>query len=112
MYQESILRAHQAEESVGSITHEETAVLLAPANDPFVTANVLSEYIEGVSRSSTITNLYLCPLGTNPQLIGMVLYYLYEQEGKPASLIYPYCKTHHSKTSVGISRAWKYTIEF
>ncbi len=112
MYQENILRARKAEEAVGSISNEHTASLLAPANDPFITANVLSKYIHRIESKNPISNLYLCPLGTKPQTIGMALYYLFEQEGQAASIIYPFCDRYAQQTSVGISDIWKYTIEF
>lgn len=112
MYQENILRASKAQEAAGSISNEESTSLLAPANDPFITANVISRYIHSIESKKPISNLYLCPLGTKPQTIGIALYYLFEQDGKSASIIYPFCDQYSQQSSFGISDIWKYTIEF
>jgi hypothetical protein len=111
MYQENILRASLSEEAVGSSLGDELDKLFAPANDPFVTAQVLSDFVKQYSRSKKITNLYLCPIATKPQLLGCVIYYLWELEDGPYSIIYPFCESYPQNTSIGISRTWKYTIE-
>tara|TARA_R110002073_G_scaffold186552_5_gene345142 strand:+ start:253 stop:1215 length:963 start_codon:yes stop_codon:yes gene_type:complete len=113
MYQENILRAHRASESVDSISlRNRDRVLLAPANDPFATATTISSFVERENRSKEITNLYLSPLATKPQALGFALYYLSECHERAVSMIYPFSETHSQETSKGISRIWKYTIEF
>lgn len=112
MYQENILRAQRAEEAVGELSLKTTHSLLAPAHDPFTTANVLSEYIKKFNSKKPFTNLYLCPLGTKPQLIGMVLLFLYEFDQDAASIIFPFCQKYYSDSSVGLTNVWRYTIEF
>lgn len=112
MYQESILRAYQAEESIGNKSHDRDTSILAPANDPFVTANILSGYVKKFSSRHAISNLYLSPLSTKPQTIGMALFYLCELDGGECSIIYPFCSHYDSNVSVGISDIWLYTIQF
>jgi len=111
MYQENVLRAYRAEEAVGRHTGDEATSFFAPANDPFVTASVLREVIGRVEARNGITNLYLSPLATKPQVLGFALYYLTERRGTPTSLIFPFCESYNPETTAGISRIWKYTIE-
>jgi len=67
MYQENVLRAHKAEESVGSHMSDELSSFFAPANDPFVTAAVLQDIVRGLTARKQLTNLYISPLATKPQ---------------------------------------------
>ena len=108
MYQENVLRASRAEEAANRVGEES---YFAPANDPFVTANVLAKIVAKQQAIMKITNLYLCPVATKPQALGFAIYYLSECVGRPVSLIYPFCATHSRKTSTGISRIWKYRVE-
>ena len=112
MYQENILRAHKAEDPVGSRTSSTMAqACYAPANDPFVTASILSDLIEKESQRKYITNLYLSPLGTKAQTLGFGLYFVWECREKPISIIFPFCKEYSRETTYGISKIWKYSIE-
>lgn len=111
MYQENVLRAHRATEAVGSGAGDEPNNYFAPAYDPFVTASVLREIVERISSRKAITNLYLCPTATKPQVLGFALYYLIERQGTATSIIYPICKSYSRETGKGIARIWKYTIE-
>lgn len=113
MYQENILRAQRASESVGvSHSGESSVNYFAPANDPFVTANVLADIVEGESKRRPITNLYLCPVGTKAQALGFTIYYIRERLGTATSIIFPFFEKYTRETSTGISRIWKYTVEF
>ena len=112
MYQENIIRATKAEEAVGHRTCDPSYSLFAPANDPFITASVIQRKVNELIHRRKISNLYLCPLGTKPQLLGMVLYYICECRENSTSMIYPFCESYNYETSTGISRIWKYTIEF
>jgi hypothetical protein len=107
MYQENVLKAQKAEEAVGG----ETKNYFAPANDPFVTANVLKGIVDDLVSHDCLTNLYLCPVATKPQLLGFALYYLTECQEIPASIILPFSSSYSKDTSSGILRIWKYTIE-
>ena len=111
MYQENILRAHKAAESVGGDIRNDRRSYFAPANDPFVTAAVLRDIFERESSRSPLTNVYLSPLATKPQALGFTLFYLAECIDEPVSMIYPFCNSHAQETSIGISRIWKYDVE-
>lgn len=102
-YQESILKIHQAKESIGEISSKH-----APAFDPFVTAQVIEEI---VSENSDFTNIYLSPLSTKPQTLGIALYYLWNYNTLPVNVIFPFSKHYFSKTAVGIKSTWKYSFE-
>jgi len=112
MYQENILNANQASEALGVDPGNSPKKKFAPANDPFVTAQTLNEIYLELNREKTITNLYLSPLATKPQALGFTLFYLFECQGKNISMIYPFCDSHAKTTSDGISRIWKYVVEF
>jgi hypothetical protein len=112
MYQENILRANLAAESVGGSIKDTTTAFFAPANDPFVTANVLNQIVERERQRNSVTNIYLSPLATKPQALGFVLYYLTECINQPISMIYPFCKTHSQETAKGLSRVWLYEVPF
>lgn len=111
MYQENILNAYRASESIDSDIRDNRNVLFAPANDPFVTATVLSEFVFSEKKKAKITNIYLSPLATKPQALGFALFYLRECIDQPVSIIYPYCESHARETSIGLSRVWKYSVE-
>ena len=110
MYQENVIRAHRAADAVGDQSNRRR--YYAPANDPFVTASVLSELVERESKRATITNLYLSPLATKPQALGFGLFFLGERKKSNTSIIFPYSKGYEKDTGVGLARTWQYTIEF
>ena len=107
MYQENVLRAYEAKEAVGS----QAKNYFAPANNPFVTASVLSEIVDTANKKKPITNLYLSPLATKPQVLGFALYYLTERRNTSSSMIFPFCDAYNRETGVGVARVWKYTVE-
>ena len=111
MYQENVLRAYRAEEAVGRHTTDESSSYFAPANDPFVTASTLREIVTRINARKAITNLYLSPLATKPQVLGFAVYYLTERRNSATSLIFPFCESYEQETSTGVSRIWKYTVE-
>ncbi|MDR3047480.1 MAG: hypothetical protein LBU51_07720 [Bacteroidales bacterium] len=104
-YQESILKMENAKQSTG----EFKKVKFAPAFDPFVTAQIINEIVE---ENPDATNIYLSPLSTKPQTVGMALFYITNYDNLPVSIIFPYSKTYTSKHAEGIKRTWKYTVEF
>jgi hypothetical protein len=107
MYQENELKVAVAEDAVGQgITY------FAPAYDPFVTAQVLDEIIADIARHKPISNLYLSPLASKPQVLGFALYYLCKLHGTAASVIYPTTPHYSRETTIGLSRVWQYTVEF
>jgi len=103
MYQESILKMYQAKDSIG---HRRDRY--APAFDPFVTAQVISDII---GENKNHTNIYLSPLSTKPQTLGIAFYYLWNFQKEPLNIIFPFSKTYIPKTAHGIKKTWKYTFE-
>jgi len=112
MYQGNVLRAQRAHEQVGVHAGNHPDNYFAPANDPFVTASVLRNIVNEEQARHGISNLYLCPLATEVQALGFTLYYLMECQGKAVSMVYPFCHSYPRSTSEGLSRTWKYTVEF
>ncbi|WP_323788901.1 hypothetical protein [Psychroserpens sp.] len=115
MFQENILMAYDAEDDTGkgNLQYLDSSFsLFAPANDPFITAQVISEFVTNKNNLKPITNLYLSPVSTKAQTLGMCLYYVNECIDKPVSLIFPYCETYERITTEGLSKIWIYTLEF
>lgn len=108
MYQENVLRASLAEESMGDGAGRD---FFAPANDPFSVAAELRRRIEREEIERPMSNLYLCPLATKPQALGFALYYLLERGASATSIIFPFSTEYSRETSVGCTRIWRYTIE-
>lgn len=113
MFQENILRVHEAEAAIGTECFKDMdSNIYAPAYDPFVTAQAISEYVEKQNKRAPITNIYLSPLSTKPHALGMALYFLWEHGfNKNISLIYPYCQQYITDNSDGIARIWRYEIQ-
>ncbi|MDI9872972.1 hypothetical protein [Flectobacillus rivi] len=116
MYQENILKASNVIDNSASKGDasflDEKYMIMAPANDPFITAQSLQEFISKRNQEKNITNLYLSPLSTKAQTLGFALYYSYECQNKPVSIIFPFSKQYNKETTEGISKIWKYTVEF
>ena len=113
MYQESMLRIRRADESIGALPSERR--LYASANQPFAVAQVLHDVIAREKAGAWGTshgNLYLCPVGPKPHVLGFAIYYLRELEGETASIIYPFAESYSRLTTQGLSRTWEYRIEF
>lgn len=108
MYQESLLKLHSASEFINNYSRREH--LFAPANDPFVTAGVLSDYLAArIDRSEL--NVYLSPTGPKTQVLGFSWYFLCEALASTASLIFPYSAGYSQETSTGISRIREFKLE-
>jgi hypothetical protein len=114
MFQQNVLKSYKAEEetSAGEFDLDSNDIILAPANDPFITAQLISDFIKLEEQKKSITNLYLCPLSTKAQTLGMALYYACECDGKTASIIFPFSGRYSTETSEGISKICIYTVEF
>ncbi len=114
MFQENILRVHQAETAVGEncfINMDWN--IYAPANDPFSTAQALNEYMVKQKKLRP-TNVYFAPLSSKPQALGMALYYIWETKDDPMkewSVLFPFCKKYLHNTTSGIARFWRYEVE-
>lgn len=111
MYHESILRLDRVS-SFGRNRLIEDGLYFSSANDPYITAAVLSEAYTTLSRQKKITNLYLSPLATKPQALGFGLFFISELENQPASIIFPFSKSYSRATSTGIGRSWIYPVVF
>lgn len=107
MYQQNLLRASRAWGALGELPKRWQ--YFAPANDPFVTASVIKSIVED---GGDLTNLYLCPLSTKAQALGFVLYYLVERKESCSSIIYPFSCAYDSGTTSGLTRTWRYVVEF
>lgn len=107
MYQESMLRFYNIQESVGNSLKK-----FAPAFDPFVTAQTIDKIIKEVNCKSTVTNVFLSPLSTKPQTLGMLLYYLYNKKNMAVNILFPFSLEYTSGHTKGVKRTWLYTMEF
>lgn len=103
MYQESMLRFYNIRESIGTSSRR-----FAPAFDPFVTAQTIEEILKEIQNP---TNIYLSPLSTKPQTIGMALYYLYSKSEKSVNILFPFSMEYTSGHTIGVKRTWRYTVE-
>ncbi|MEQ8300199.1 MAG: hypothetical protein RH945_06610 [Hyphomonas sp.] len=112
MYQQSVLRSRRAAEELSDPNFAEANRSFSPANDPFGTAAVLSEIVDQRRKERGVTNLYLSPLGTKPQVIGFGLFHIFECKDGAASITYPFSKGYSPETGKGVARVWIYTIEF
>lgn len=112
MFQENIISSYKAQEDLNTdCFHSMEGNLYAPANDPFVTAQVIKEFIE--SHKSRTTNFYLAPVSSKPQALGIALFYINENcWNKNISILYPYCVKYHLNNTEGIARIWRYSFEF
>ena len=108
MYQQGVLRTQRARDALGGGVRE----VFAPSSDPFATATILSDIVDGARRGNGIDNLYMSPLATKPSALGFGLYYIRECRAVDASIIFPYSKRYSAESSKGIGRLWKYEIEF
>jgi hypothetical protein len=112
MYQQSVLRSREVADWLGDPSFSPTHRATAPANDPFVTATVLSELITARAATRPPTNIYLSPLGTKAQALGFSLFYIAECLGTNRSIIFPFSTRYSPETTEGVSRIWLYRVEF
>jgi hypothetical protein len=108
MYQQSVLRSFRASEALGPWWDERC---FAPASNPFATANVLQERVRQEECAKKLTNLYLSPLGTKPQVLGFALYFATERRQTASSIIFPFTGGYEQETSKGVARIWLYQVE-
>jgi len=108
MYQQSVLKAARAADALGASPKD--AVMFAPANDPFATAQELRERVEREQQSGSFANLYLAALGTKPQALGFALFYLSECRNGPTSMLFPYAQTYSPDSAEGLARTWLYEV--
>ena len=114
MYQENVWRVSRAGEEIGAAAlSARQEHLFAPANDPFVTAQVVSDAVADAFLRRNARNVYLSPLGTKVQVLGFALYHAIECLGRdvPVSVLLPFTDGYEKKTSDGVSRTWCYTVD-
>lgn len=110
MYQQNLLKVSKSAESLSELSTKKP--FFAPANNPFSTASKLSEIVrEHVCKYGDITNLYLSPLSTKPQVLGFCLFYIYERRMTGTSIIFPFAEYYKRETSQGYSKILKYRVE-
>lgn len=116
MYQENIINLEKSNGYLGLDPNDD--LLYAPANNPFITAHIVSRYIEKYkNENQNISNIYLSPLATKAQTIGLTLFYLFEKDKYKKDDIsihirYPFTDSYSSKAGKGYFCINKYTIEF
>lgn len=115
MYQENIVKAYKSEEATSNGREsfiDPGSTLFAPANDPFLTAKIIKDFIVQENARKKITNLYLSPLSTKAQTLGMALYFITDCLDTNVSMIFPICDSYSRETTEGLSKIWRYSIEF
>lgn len=111
MYQQSAIRAEKSGEVVLRPEWVSNRVF-APANDPFSTAGVVSQTVAEIDSRGQEENVFLAPLSTKVQALGMGLYWLLEGRARGrCSILLPECVTYSRETSVGLKRLWRYEVE-
>lgn len=116
MYQENVINLDKSKSLLNIESIEE--VLYSPANNPFLTAKVISNYVEDYTKKhSKISNIYLSPLATKPQAIGMAIFYIFEfkkymERDISIHIRYPFTKGYSSSAGKGVFRVNKYVIDF
>ena len=86
--------------------------IYAPAYDPFVTAQAISEYVEKQKQASTHYKYLPVPIIYVNLMLLVWLVFLWEHGfNKNISLIYPYCQQYITDNSDGIARIWRYEIQ-
>ncbi|MDQ7954756.1 MAG: hypothetical protein RET84_02550 [Pseudomonadota bacterium] len=111
MYQQSAIRAERSGE-VAVRPEWVSNRFFAPANDPFSTAQVLSERIRQIDAKGPDQNVYISPLSTKVQALGVSLYWYLEGRGRGrTTVLLPECLSYSPETSTGLKRLWKYDVE-
>ena len=114
MYQESVLQIDRAREWVGSLPPQQ--LLYASANNLFSVAQTLHEVVTNENEPSRPDgrlkrNIYLCPVGPKPHVLGFAVYYLRHLRDQSASIIFPFSESYQRLTADGIMRTWLFQIE-
>ena len=114
MYQESVLQIDEAQEWIGPLVTEQR--LYAAANQPFAVAQVLHDLVQAEDAAAEAENgargnLYLCPTGPKPHVLGFGVFYLRELQDSNASVIYPFSNAYVRRTTEGLLRTWRYSVE-
>lgn len=117
MYQENILNLEKASDEL-SLSENNFKPLLAPANNPFETAKVINDFVrEYIKIHDDVKIIYLAPLATKAQTLGMILFYLFEKQNLETNnitikFVYPFTKSYSSSAGENLFRINKYEIDF
>ncbi len=110
MYQQSAIRASRSGDKAQDADWLHNRKF-APANDPFVTAEVISSMVS-VLDVKEATNIYMSPLATKVQALGFVIYWLLQGKSRGSmAVLLPECSSYARETSSGIKRLWAFTVE-
>lgn len=111
MYQQSAVRASKS----GDITQNRDWKIkrkFSPANNPFITAQVLSDLIYKLDKSfDSKNNIYLAPISTKAQTLGFAIYWALEGFERGVTMLLPECISYSTETSIGLKRLWVYEVE-
>ena len=110
MYQQNLLRVADATEALGDVPRRWR--YFAPAYDPFVTADTVSQIVHDHFGDVNDGNLYLSPLATKAQALGFALYFEFEGSQRGASILFPFSNAYERETGRGLARTWRYVVEF
>ena len=114
MYQQSVIRTAGCE--VAGSDSWLNNKKFAPANDPFLTAQKVSEIVReiDVSKKEHGKNIFLCAFSTKAQTLGMCLYWLYEGRflENGVNFLMPEWKIYAAETGMGVKKVSIYEVEF
>lgn len=109
MYQESLYQLSLVREEARD--GGKNAVLYAPASDPFMTAQVISDEVRRRGQHEK-RDLYLSPLGAKSQVLGFAWFYALEGRVREATIVFPYSDSYSRETSLGVGRVNRFVLEF
>lgn len=113
MLQENILNIENIRNYISNFNP-----LFSPANNPFETASIISAYINKFVEKKRITNLYIAPLATKPQALGLLFFLMAEKTnlerkyGIKMKVVYPFTESYSSSAGKDISQINIYNLDF
>lgn len=110
MYQQNLIQLHKSKETIGQTN---VYYCKAPAYDPFISASKIQKVIDnmGIEKRSDIGFIHIAPLSTKPMAIAAALVYM-NNPNLPIDVVYSTSDQYMCNHSEGISRTWRYVIEF
>ncbi len=110
MYQQNILQLNKSKETIGQTN---VCYCKSPAYDPFISASKIQKIIDSLTYDARydISFIHIAPLSTKPMAIAAALVYMNNPD-LPIDVVYPTSDSYRCDHSEGISRTWRYVIEF
>lgn len=108
MYVDSWLRTLLVEEEIGPAALNDPA--FTPANDPFATAAIVSKAVRQAKEAGT-QNVYLCPLGPRPTVLGFGIFFVAEALDTTVSCLLPFAREHRPNTSEGLASVSLFDVD-